>query len=463
MPDHKKDYLSRENIDNYLELINNAIASVTEERIVGYLEEIKINILYSIMNEKDLNYGRKKAAFDEFCSLVEKLDIEKPSEFGISMDEYIRKVFPRRLKRCSFFSHLCNERGTFMHFKRTNIAPLKSATGKKNKMPFSDIALNLEYKGVSVTDDSHWYWCVSPIYDENNSVHLFCSRWRTSEKGMALWSSESEIVHFVGNSPEGPFNYVETVLSNDNIPFPEWQAAPHNPQIYKFEEQYALVYIVQDKRVKNGGMKTGLMLSDSLNGPWHFAGNDGIVVKESTDKTHWTYHSKTGTENPAMAKIDDTYYIFFKAGKAQNRKMHYGYATSKSIEGPYIMCNEPKMDNIHYVEDATAFQQNGKTYLLTTDNFGKNTGIFGAGILWKMRDGYFKRENAEIGFGVLSDYTDLPGTATFCDNDRSTKLERPGILMKNGKPEYFYGCTRTDVFGSGKSQCYVFKINFKEK
>ena len=71
----------------------------------------------------------------------------------------------------------------------------------------------------------------------------------------------------------------------------------------------------------------------------------------------------------------------------------------------------------------------------------------------------FKRENAKIGFGVLSDYINLPKSTTFYDNDRSTKLERPGVLMKNGKPEYFYGCTRADIYASGKSQCYVFKIN----
>lgn len=75
-----------------------------------------------------------------------------------------------------------------------------------------------------------------------------------------------------------------------------------------------------------------------------------------------------------------------------------------------------------------------------------------------MKDGYFKRENAKIGFGVLSDYTELPNGTTFYDNDRSTKLERPSILVKNGRPEYLYGCTRADVLGSGKSQCYVFKI-----
>lgn len=183
------------------------------------------------------------------------------------------------------------------------------------------MSLHLEYKGISVSDQDHWYWCVSPIYDETNRVHLFCSRWPKTDQGMALWFTESEIAHFIGDSPEGPFTYVETVLSNSNLPRPDWQAAPHNPQIYKFDDLYALIYIIQDKRVKKGGMKIGLMLSKSLNGPWHFASEDGVVVAESHDKHHWTYHSKTGTENPAMAKIGDTFYIFFKAGRAQNKTM----------------------------------------------------------------------------------------------------------------------------------------------
>lgn len=76
-----------------------------------------------------------------------------------------------------------------------------------------------------------------------------------------------------------------------------------------------------------------------------------------------------------------------------------------------------------------------------------------------MKNGRFKRGNAKIGFGVLSDYLNLPKSTTFYENERSSKLERPGILMKNGIPEYFYGCTRADVNGSGKSQCYVFKIH----
>lgn len=104
VPDHKNDYLSFDNNNKYLELINSAINSVEEERIKGYLEEIKINILYSIMNEKNFHYKRKKAAFNEFSVLVKKHCIEKPYEFGISMDEYIEKVYSHKLKMYSILS-----------------------------------------------------------------------------------------------------------------------------------------------------------------------------------------------------------------------------------------------------------------------------------------------------------------------------------------------------------------------
>lgn len=335
---------------------------------------------------------------------------------------------------------------------------LKSAKNINLKLPYSELALSLEFAGISVDDPDYWYWCVSPINDKDGRTHLFCSRWPVGN-GMEWWFNKSEIVHFIGDSPTGPFRFVETVLSNDTLGDKSWQLSPHNPQIYQFGDEYALIYIVQDTRYEKLSMKIGLMHSKSLNGPWTFAGTDGIVVQESMDENHWTYASCTGTENPAMAKIGDAYYVFFKAGKGQNHLMHYGYATSEKLEGPYTLCDAPKMDNIHYVEDATSFHYNGKTYLLTTDNYGENSGIFGAGILWEMKNNEFKLCDAQIGFGVLSDYTELPKETTYYDDERSGKLERPGILMIHGKPAYLYGCTRTSITGSGKSCCYILKVS----
>ena len=72
----------------------------------------------------------------------------------------------------------------FKFIRRNKSTPLKSAVGKNIKMPFSDMALNLEYKGISVTDNDHWYWCVSPIYDEQSRVHLFAPDGR---KRIKVW------------------------------------------------------------------------------------------------------------------------------------------------------------------------------------------------------------------------------------------------------------------------------------
>lgn len=328
----------------------------------------------------------------------------------------------------------------------------------KLKLPLSWMALSLKYCGISIDDVKHWYWCVSPIYDDKGRVHLFCSRWRKSRKGMALWFTHSEIVHFVGDTPAGEFKYVETVLSNDNLANKTWQRSPHNPQIFKFGDTYALVYIVQDMRKTSHSMKIGLMYSNSLNGKWKFAGKDGIVLQESNNPEHWTYNSCIGVDNPTMAQIQGKFYIFFKAGKTQNKHMHYGYAVSDTLVGDYTMCREPKMDNIHYVEDANAFSVDDRNYLLTTDNYGENSGIFGAGILWELKDGCFRLKDAAIGYGVLSNYIELPRKTTYCEHDKSGKLERPGVLLKDGVPQYLYGCTRTSVTGSKKSQCYVLKI-----
>lgn len=67
----------------------------------------------------------------------------------------------------------------------------------------------------------------------------------------------------------------------------------------------------------------------------------------------------------------------FKKRKAKRCEV----AQSIKSEGPYEICNEPKMDNIDYIEDATCFTVDDEFYLLTTDNYGTNSGIYGAGIL----------------------------------------------------------------------------------
>lgn len=47
------------------------------------------------------------------------------------------------------------------------------------KLPFSNLALGLEYIGPAMSDPDYFYWCISPIDDEEGKTHLFVSRWKT--------------------------------------------------------------------------------------------------------------------------------------------------------------------------------------------------------------------------------------------------------------------------------------------
>lgn len=95
---HSGDYLSAANNDTYLQLVNTALENVQDARITGYLEEIKLNVLYAIMQEDNLYYFRKKDAFAEFQTLLARHDIEQPHEVGVTMEEFLSAEYPAVLR-----------------------------------------------------------------------------------------------------------------------------------------------------------------------------------------------------------------------------------------------------------------------------------------------------------------------------------------------------------------------------
>ena len=241
---------------------------------------------------------------------------------------------------------------------------------------------------------------------------------------------------------------------------PKGQIAPHNVHVKKIDGRYCMNYIVQTKKgVPDAinGQVIGLAVADSLNGPWKFVGEDGIVIRPQA--TGWTANSAQGTDNPDIMKVKDKYYIYFKAGLSQ-ADSKYGYAVADKLEGPYTISASQITDNVNYIEDTTCFEWDGKYYLLTCDNFGDNTGVLGYGILWESEDGkLFKLADAKVGFGLMSDYRDIPENAAYPYGRGKIKFERPAVLMRDGKPAYFYASNGVNVDGFEATQNFVLKIN----
>jgi hypothetical protein len=347
---------------------------------------------------------------------------------------------------------------------------LPTAKGKTTKVPYSQMALTAKYAGVAIADPNWYNWCVSPIKGKDGKIHIFGSRWPAAE-GMEGWTGpNAEIAHFIGDTPQGPFKYVGAVMKTAMFPDPKTMAGPHNPRLEYVDGKYILLYICQNP---SGATKqrVGMMIANNLNGPWKFVGDKGgIIVQTSDDPTHWTYNGAIGADNPAFLKIGKKYYIYFKSGTPDQMKSKYGYAVADNLEGPYVMCDKPITDNVSYLEDAQAFAYNGKYYLLTTDNLGGNTGIYGDIILWESKTGLdFKLADAKIAMGNILDYwgteadhkklRNIPGVF---NRDGSGKLERPAVLFINGKPAYFYASADLNINGGKVSESYVFKINWNK-
>lgn len=324
-------------------------------------------------------------------------------------------------------------------------------------MPYSQIALNMEYVSPALSDPDYFYWCVSPIDSDDGKTHVFTSRWSSTwslENPMSGWKNICEIAHCVADRAEGPYKVVDIALSNKNMP--EGQFAPHNVRVKKIDGIYCLIYITQGGPLQKD-QKVCLATSKSLYGPWELQGEnkDGVVVK--SEPTGWTANSLLGCDNPDIIKIKDKYFIYFKSG-INFETTRYGYAISDKLESGYVKCETPITDNIAYIEDANAFELNGKIYLLTTDNFGKNTGVQGYGILWVSDDGTsFKLADAEIGFGLMTDYTTIPANYTKPYSEE-LKFERPAILLREGKPAYFFGSSPINIEGINATENFVLRI-----
>jgi hypothetical protein len=57
-------------------------------------------------------------------------------------------------------------------------------------------------------EEGWWNWGMAPIYDEEGKLHVFMS---TIPKS-GSWLKNSKIVHFVADSPEGPYTFVDTTF-----------------------------------------------------------------------------------------------------------------------------------------------------------------------------------------------------------------------------------------------------------
>ncbi|MGJ8676702.1 MAG: glycoside hydrolase family protein [Akkermansiaceae bacterium] len=311
----------------------------------------------------------------------------------------------------------------------------------------------IEYQGIAVEESEYHVRGASPVIGPEGKTHLFVSRWPISTT-FGGWFEHSEIARYVGDTPEGPFVFKEVILTGTNNRTWDNQA-PHNPHVQKIGDQYVLVYMASRGGKRSSRLVSqsiGMMTADHPAGPWKKIGEDGLLLSSPDEPVIWSYKSTVGITNPSLfAHPDGRFFLYYKARRGTELR-RIGVAIADEFEGPYVFYPEPLTSNTTKIEDAYVFIENKRVKLITTDYEA------GAGYLWESNNG-IRFDEPKLGFETLDQYisADLL-EKSFKLKTRVERLDRPQLLIQDGRPTYLYAASSSNFNGGKGSYSCVFKI-----
>ncbi|MFC2112531.1 glycoside hydrolase family protein [Bacteroidota bacterium] len=328
---------------------------------------------------------------------------------------------------------------------------------KKDKVPLLEeswLSQSLAEKGtLIICEEDYTVWGSSPVYDDEEKVHVFYSRW---PKEGGSWLVDSEIAHAVADHPEGPYELLGTVMSGRGEGY--WDAnSIHNPSVYRVDGKYVMVYIGNDistaqnwrsKAPEANSQRVGLAIADSPYGPWQRF--DNPMIPADPDSMAWDGYC---TVNPGFVKHPNgEFWIYYRAWDRNNDdRRKTGVAFAKNLEGPYVKYEKnPIIDKFEGVEgqteDPVMFYYDGKFHCVIRDmgNWDWYSSLYLSsedGLFWS-----YPQRGKHMG----STYYDIPD---------ERRCERDQILMKDGVPEYIFSA----VSKPGGSCGGALKINLDQK
>ena len=285
-------------------------------------------------------------------------------------------------------------------------------------------------------DATYYNWGGSIIKGEEGKYHLFYSRWKR-EYTFAGWLTFSEIAHAVSDKPIGPWVYKETALEgNDKGNWDEITA--HNPKIKYFDGKYYLYYIAtnfggkdytdetliatngktladDNRRLLRENQRTGVVISNSLNGPWERLSQP--IIEPSGPIV-------TLTVNPAIAKgADNQYYLIVKGDKPNETRFirNQAIASSATPIGPFKMHPNPVIGNLD-TEDVSMWYDEKQAQFYAVFHAHTFIGLMTSkdGMNWEKAKHY-----------NITDKKVLLEDIIFLTPDR---MERPFVYVENGQP-----------------------------
>lgn len=320
-------------------------------------------------------------------------------------------------------------------------------------MNFKDRLLPPGHNQIFQMED-YFVWGASVVRDESGLYHMFASRWK-KEATFSGWLTQSEIVHATSSFPEGPFENASplTCLTDQ-----EWSAkCVHNPTVLKVGAKYYLFYmgttygpdapdIPQDTGTHPARYRQqiGVAVADAPGGPWLPSKNNPILTPREAG-----YWDSTFVCNPSVsATKTGGIRMIYKAKWHTDDRLILGLAVAEHPEGPYER-QGPSPLFPYDVEDPFVWEEDGRYWMVAKDMSGALVGKYN-GVLLESDDW----EEWRISDRALAwDHTILWKEG---GSECPSHMERPQILMENGKPVCFY-----TAVGDAKTYSYNLARRFR--
>lgn len=333
--------------------------------------------------------------------------------------------------------------------------PTSTTVSTNTAAPKNDATPNLSrwiqpLRETSIFSDPEYnIWCGSVVEGDDGKFHMFYSRWPRST-GHLAWVTHSEVARAVSDSPFGPFRHAEVVLPERDRKF--WDGAcTHNPTIVRIGAKFYLYYMgntgdresTRDLNWQHrNNQRIGVAVADRPEGPW--TRFDKPLVDVSADPQA---PDALATNNPTViARPEGGVLMIYKA-VAKRGALPFGgpvvhlAATSESPLGPFT--KQPQQiftgNGQFFAAEDPFMWHDGKRYLaIVKDMGGYFTGLKPSLALFESENGLTNWHPAPTPLVSGLQVKRADGSLW-----KLTRLERPQLLLRDGKPVALY-CAASD-------------------
>lgn len=298
----------------------------------------------------------------------------------------------------------------------------------------------------------HIVWGGSVIQGDDGRYYMFASSWPKSVT-MRNWVTNSEVVLASSDTAEGPYTFEKVVLPPRGPQY--WDGrVTHNPSIHRHGDQYVLFYVGTTyefdrlaERISReiygrvwNGKRIGVATADSPAGPWTRL--DAPILEPRPGEWDGAI-----TSNPApVIHEDGSVLLVYKSApvpypaRNENRDLHFGLARAPHFLGPYERVNEGQKIVIggaedERVEDPYIWRANGRYHMVAK--------VFSERLTGENESGFYAYSQDGIRWRVPDEATAYSREVTFADGSQreQTKLERPQVLVQDGRPTHIFFAT----------------------